>query len=106
MGAGYSKTSRVRSRWGDNTYLAWSLGRTVSLAGGFFSLGPRGGKQFRFAVRLGIDECGIAKGGCCLTTDRDEAERWFLKYAAEEPRSGAFGGTPNDPDSIDVEIAR
>lgn len=106
-GARTSKTLIVQGPWGEHTYLAWSLGRTVSLAGGFFRVGPRGGKEHRYAVRLGVDEMGIAKGGCCLTSDRDEAVAWFLKYCEEERRLyGSFGGTGIDPDSIDVDIAR
>lgn len=90
----------------NHVYLAWSLGKTVSLASGLFRLGSRGGRQHRYAVRLDVDEQGIAKGGCCLTSDRAEAEAWFLKYAAEERLPGSFGGTATDPDSIDVEIAQ
>lgn len=91
---------------GSNAMLAWSLDRRTSFAGGLFKLGPRGGKQHRYAVRLEIDHQGIAKGGCCLFTDRDEAEACFLKYAQPARLPGAFGGTPTDPDSIDVELAR
>ncbi len=88
-----------------HVFLAWSLCCTVSLAGGLFSIGPRGGKRFRYAVRRGIDECGIAKDGCSLFESRESAEACFLR-ACPERLPGSFGGTPQDPDSIDVGLAR
>jgi hypothetical protein len=108
VSAPLSQVSSVQpSRWDpSHVYLAWSLCRTVSLGGGLFRIGPRGGHQYRYAVRVGIDSCGIAKGGCFLYRDRADAERAFLKYAAEERLAGSFGGTAADPDSIDVELAR
>lgn len=62
-------------------YLAWSVDRTVSLASGMFAVGPRGGRKRRFAVRLGIGEDGVAKGGCCLFERREDAEACFLRHA-------------------------
>lgn len=88
-----------------HTYLAWSLCRTVSLAGGLFTLGPRRGKRFRYAVRRGVDSRGVATDGCSLFESREDAEACFLR-AVPERLPGSFGGTPNDPDSIDVELAR
>lgn len=79
-------------------YLAWSVDRRTSFATGFFGVGPRGGKQFRYAVRCGIDDAGIAKGGCCLfkREQYDDALRCFLEQAR------SHGGTWNDPDSVEV----
>lgn len=106
MSASIRRTSRLGNTWSDGVYLAWSLDRKTSFASDFFHVGPRGGLQHRYAVRLGIDHQGIAMGGCCMFTDRDEAERCFLRNAEPMRLPGAFGGTPADPDSIDVEIAR
>lgn len=104
--APYASTSKVTLRWGPGIYLAWSLDRKTSLASDLFAVGPRGGRQHRYAVRLGIDESGVAVGGCCLFKTREEADECFLRYAAAPPPRATYGGTAACPDSIDVEAAR
>jgi hypothetical protein len=68
----------------ENVYLATSLDRKTTLAIGWFAVGPRRGRQPRYAVRLGVDHQGIAMGGCCTfdATDAGAAVDCFLKYAA------------------------
>ena len=93
------RTERLATGNG-GVFLAWSLDRRVSLSTGLFAVGPRNGRQFRYAVRLGIDDAGIAMGGCCLfkREEFDQAARCFLDQARRH------GGTHHDPDSIDVGV--
>jgi len=66
-----------KNEWEDT--IAVSLGRTVTLSVGTFGVGPRGGREVRYPVRAGIDEQGIAMGGCNLYRDLEEATAGFLR---------------------------
>jgi len=72
----------AKNDWEDP--IAVSLGRTVTLSGGTFAVGPRGGRQVRYPVRRGIGHDGIAYGGCNLYRDLAAATEGFLRAAAEE----------------------
>jgi hypothetical protein len=71
-----------KNDWEDE--LAESVGRTVTLAVGTFAVGPRGGREVRYPVRSGIDERGIAMGGCNLYRDLEEATAGFLRACERE----------------------
>lgn len=108
MSASHHEVSRMVARHSSLIHLAWSLDREVSLSAGFFPL--NGSTVHRHVVRVGVDSTGIAKVVGYFQS-REKAEESFLSYAEQfaalaARKPGTFGGTPSDPDSIDVEACR